>query len=502
MGELKELRPLSEIPETQSTFGHAIITDGSGNLYRLDTSKFLQIVAKPISPTDPSPTDIGWYKPAITSEDNKDIDPIDWGTLYTNAGNKRAKEGYETFFFFSGTTWEKTENKQWTETNLNLIDTGKISIGYVGSTGTVNNSDTDYRKIRIDLKPNTTYIFICLSSFYQPSLSKNLVFFDGTGTFISRLAITERIFQFTTPPGTVYSYSNIYVAADGDDLTQIDNYNLSLYPGDYKKSTVNLTGYSNLKTIISNNDLIAGDEMTVVSNGTTFRTTALSENKISENVIVDGYDFAKIDLANDKILATDTLSCIARNSGGVWGFVEDADHTKKGIVSITNNTNSFVINYAKNYSKILALTVVTDETYAKNGISVGSSVGNGYSQVFFYGNRVDGVIGNNLTVENAGYLSGLSAVSQSSGTVTVTHAEIADSIPVITLNQPYNVKIISFDNTSFVFELYNSGTKITDFSNVKVNFVRTGSRSLTNTEMAIVGSNFWIQALMEQQISL
>ncbi|WP_343679989.1 hypothetical protein [Chryseobacterium arthrosphaerae] len=385
----------------------------------------------------------------------------------------------------------------------NLIDERTATIGYVGSTGSLNDTNTDYRKVRIDnLKSETNYHLSALSDYFHPSQSKNLVFFDSTGAFISRLAVTGKIFPFTTPTNTSHAYMNVYVADDGDDLAQLGNYQLALFEGDFKKDQVKLTSYSALKSVVSASGLIPGDEITVMAGDASFRTTAISKNKISENIIVDGYDFGKLDITNDRVLAIDTLSCVARNSGGVWGFVEDSDHTQKGIVSIENSTNSFRINYAKNYSKILALTVVTDETYAKYGISVGSSVGNGYSQVFFYGNRVDGVIGNNLTVENAGYLSGFSAVSQSSGTVTVTHAEITDSIPVITLNQPYNVKIVSFNDASFTFELYNSGTKITDFSNVKVNFVRTGSRSLTNTEMAISSSNFWIQAIMENQIDL
>lgn len=236
----------------------------------------------------------------------------------------------------------------------NLIDLGMVTVGYVGSTGTINNSDTDYRKLKITgLEGEKNYHLSALSNLFHPSESKNLVFFDSTGAFISRIAVNKNILPFTTPANTSYAYMNVYVNADGDDVDQISNYQLNLFQGDAKQDSVKLTSYSNLKAVISNNELVTGDEMTVVSNGTTFRTTVLSENTISENVIVNGYDFAKIDLANDKILATDTLSCIARNSGGVWGFVEDADHTKKGIVSITNNTNSFVINYAKITQKYL-----------------------------------------------------------------------------------------------------------------------------------------------------
>lgn len=92
---------------------------GSDNvLKRMSTSTFYPIlnnVAKPISPSDPSPTVVGWYKPQISSELDKPTDPnstADWGAIYANAGNLRAKSGYDTLFWFGGgTTWKKAEVK-------------------------------------------------------------------------------------------------------------------------------------------------------------------------------------------------------------------------------------------------------------------------------------------------------------------------------------------------------------------------------------------------------
>ncbi|WP_137905380.1 SGNH/GDSL hydrolase family protein [Chryseobacterium sp. 2VB] len=67
-----------------------------------------------ITPTDPAPTEDGTYKPSVSSEDDKPTDPsstADWGKIYPNAGNLRAKTGYDTMFYKKGTTWTKSEVK-------------------------------------------------------------------------------------------------------------------------------------------------------------------------------------------------------------------------------------------------------------------------------------------------------------------------------------------------------------------------------------------------------
>lgn len=62
-------------------------------------------------PTDPTPTEIGSYKPAISSLDANATNPDDPGTVYPNAGNLRAREGYATTFYFDGTNWTRSRDK-------------------------------------------------------------------------------------------------------------------------------------------------------------------------------------------------------------------------------------------------------------------------------------------------------------------------------------------------------------------------------------------------------
>lgn len=67
-----------------------------------------------IKPTDTAPTEDGTYRPEISSDLDKPTDPnstVDWGTKYPNAGNLRAKKGYDTYFYKKGANWTKTETQ-------------------------------------------------------------------------------------------------------------------------------------------------------------------------------------------------------------------------------------------------------------------------------------------------------------------------------------------------------------------------------------------------------
>ena len=67
-----------------------------------------------LNPSDAAPTEDGSYKPEVSSDDDKPSDPnstADWGKVYPNAGNLRAKSGYETMFYKKGTVWKRSETK-------------------------------------------------------------------------------------------------------------------------------------------------------------------------------------------------------------------------------------------------------------------------------------------------------------------------------------------------------------------------------------------------------
>ncbi|AKK73768.1 hypothetical protein OK18_15180 [Chryseobacterium gallinarum] len=111
-----------------------------------------------LSPTDPEPTDNGSYKPSISSELDKPENPdsaVDWGTPYPNAGNLRAKQGYNTMFYKNGASWTKSESKMPGETVSPDFDPitdikpqgGKQIANYIESielSNTILNGSTDF----------------------------------------------------------------------------------------------------------------------------------------------------------------------------------------------------------------------------------------------------------------------------------------------------------------------------------------------------------------------
>lgn len=64
-----------------------------------------------LMPTDPAPTVDGSYKPGVSSNDPNPSDPNNYGTLYPNAGNLRARKGFSTMFYKKGTAWTRGEEE-------------------------------------------------------------------------------------------------------------------------------------------------------------------------------------------------------------------------------------------------------------------------------------------------------------------------------------------------------------------------------------------------------
>lgn len=109
---LLNVKPISEITTVDNPIeGHLLFYDGSDELKKVDISEFQSLIggiAKPLAITDASPTVSGWYKPTTS------------GT-YANAGGLVAQVGYDTLFYFDGTTWSKAEVDIPVDQNLDKI---------------------------------------------------------------------------------------------------------------------------------------------------------------------------------------------------------------------------------------------------------------------------------------------------------------------------------------------------------------------------------------------
>ena len=138
--KLLVITPVSELTEvTGLQEGSLLFYDGNTKLKRIsiDTFNNLSKTAKPLSPSDPTPTEEGLYAPTIS------------GT-YTNAGDLIAQQGYYTLFFFDGTTWSKSETfileGEVTPERTVSGDTSNIFLFSSGNNATIgeNNLSTGY----------------------------------------------------------------------------------------------------------------------------------------------------------------------------------------------------------------------------------------------------------------------------------------------------------------------------------------------------------------------
>lgn len=119
-----KIKPISELDVITSLEpGNFLWDDGDGNLKRMSTDNFYQILnnfARPIAPSDLGPfTANRWYKPTTSSADT--------GTNYPNAGNLKARNGYDTLFWYDGTAWTKTEVELPGVTMATIFDKANIT---------------------------------------------------------------------------------------------------------------------------------------------------------------------------------------------------------------------------------------------------------------------------------------------------------------------------------------------------------------------------------------
>lgn len=136
---LLNVKPISEITTVNNpTEGHLLFYDGSDELKKVDIVEFQSLIggiAKPLAISDASPTVSGWYKPTTV------------GT-YANAGGLVAQVGYDTLFYFDGTTWSKVEvelnvpNGNVEEGNTQAVSGGEVfnkrGYAYVGEKANLN----------------------------------------------------------------------------------------------------------------------------------------------------------------------------------------------------------------------------------------------------------------------------------------------------------------------------------------------------------------------------
>jgi len=394
--------------------------------------------------------------------------------------------------------------------------------GNVSGTGVLNNDAAFKRTEKQPIKEGA-HVF---SAEGYTANGKNIAFFNDAGTFLGRYQITTNPFPFSAPVGTV-SYA-MTMANTGESVPTQAQINKGFKVLPYKAYTGNMITslfgytfptaeqqgiktYAQLKSDMASNSLAVGTSYLITNGpgGYSFRATASTSSSINENIDIIGldYDYYKIDVASDMLIAFDNIACIIRNTSGSWAFITTSGHKPKGFASIDNsNANRVTINYSKTYNQIGSLPISMDETYTAQGITAGPSVGLSSAILEFSMQGLSGSVaesGGTFVIDNSGgWKNPLKTAVFSAGQITVTHSAIVNSYPIIqSMNPNHRPVIISQNTTQVVFKMVDStGTDVTDITGISFSLVRFGTRKLTNSEMALSGSNIWIQGLMMTEI--
>jgi len=117
-----------------------------------------------------------------------------------------------------------------------------------------------------------------------------------------------------------------------------------------------------------------------------------------------------------------------RQTGGIWSVIDNAGHEPMGITFIEQVGKSIRVNFEKNYSKVISLIVVADETLTKNGVIYGSSVSTDHC-------RIDGYAPISSRRINSG--AAFSVVTQIGGGVTAATWNAATNSCRLTLENAF-----------------------------------------------------------------
>jgi hypothetical protein len=219
----------------------------------------------------------------------------------------------------------------------------------------------------------------------------------------------------------------------------------------------------------------------------------------------------------EKIYKKDVLG-VFRNTDGIWSPIEDTGHTSRNITGFSTPTSgaNFIINHNNNYVKVLSSAVTIDDSYAKNGLFVGASIGLNASSIFIYKKGFSGLISYNASTLQWSFIAVDSLIlpadlsisyNEATSILTVSHPTL------VFLAEPFdiqveqrdssinlNTRIGSIGNTSFQFKIINYSTGAlagAPNSSFRFWFSRDGIFQVPNNRLNVGGSNIWFAGFFE-----
>ena len=295
---LLNVKPISEITTVDNpTEGHLLFYDGSDELKKVDIIEFQSLIggiAKPLAITDTSPNVVGWYKPTTS------------GT-YANAGGLVAQEGYDTLFYFDGTTWSKVEvalplpaySTHFNHTSTDKAETGKSIADFlkkeINYTGIFKSKDMELESgfyIRQDTGNVEPYSSISATPFIPISILKRrlkltyntpyqayqqFAFYDADKNFIPDGNSAAQNRDFIVPENASFVRFSVENAAK-------DSYIFNFYnevDNTQRKRIVTVGAFGDFKTITDAVSILNDDFIIHLENGIYDEELKLHNKKIT-----------------------------------------------------------------------------------------------------------------------------------------------------------------------------------------------------------------------------
>lgn len=76
------------------------------------------------------------------------------------------------------------------------------------------------------------------------------------------------------------------------------------------------------------------------------------------------------------------MCALRADSHGAWGVIDDSGHTPSGVAKVETLSDRVRVHHEAGLRRVLGASCDTDETYARNGIRAGASVGLEYTDVY------------------------------------------------------------------------------------------------------------------------
>lgn len=78
------------------------------------------------------------------------------------------------------------------------------------------------------------------------------------------------------------------------------------------------------------------------------------------------------------------IACALRNTGTGWYVINDSAHQPYGVTGVVEHPTYLEILHDVRAVQVISLTVTVDETYAKQALRCGASVGFDHSYIYLY----------------------------------------------------------------------------------------------------------------------